>query len=314
VPRAARSEASGLPLPPDPGGLPRPAGAAGNLTVLDWAGFKGAVTYTFDDANSSQITHYPELNALGVPMTFYLITGKPEASDPTWRRALQDGHEIANHSHTHQHRGTGADLDTATAFLSGKLGAPVWTMASPFGDPSYPPLARARFLADRGVVNGVIAPNDDTDPFNLFCYAPPGRAAAAAFDAEVDAARRAGGWKIVLVHGFLGGSDGAYQPVDIREFTASVAHARSLGDMWIDTTVAVAAYWRGQKAFTAAAPVRSGDATTWTWTLPPHFPPGKYLRVKVDGGRPAQAGEPLAWNDHGFYEVALDAGSLTLSP
>ena len=34
----------------------------------------------------------------------------------------------------------------------------------------------------------------------------------------------------------------------------------------------------------------------------------------VDGGTPSQGGTPLAWDPHGYYEVALDAGSLTLSP
>ena len=53
----------------------------------------------------------------------------------------------------------------------------------------------------------------------------------------------------MLVHGFTGGSDGAYQPVAIGEFTASVNHAKSFGDVWIDSVVNVGAYWRAQKMF-----------------------------------------------------------------
>ena len=49
----------------------------------------------------------------------------------------------------------------------------------------------------------------------------------------------------------MGGSDSAYQPVAIGEFTASVNHAKSLGDVWIDTVLNVAAYWRAQKMFSA---------------------------------------------------------------
>ena len=304
----------GLPVPPG-GSVARPAGEPGGLVVLDWAGFRGAVTYTFDDANSSQITHYPELQALGVPMTFYLITSKPEASDPTWARAVADGHELGNHSQRHQHTGTGADLDAATDFIRRTFGVEVWTMASPYGDASYPPLAPDRFLVNRGVVGGLIGANDDTDPFNLNCYVPPARARAGDFNREVDAARGAGKWLVVLVHGFTGGSDGAYQAVDAREFTASVNHARELGDLWLDSMVDVAAYWRGQKLLSATAPVKSGDATTWTWTwtLPRHFPPATILRVKTSGGTLSQSGKPLEWDPHGYYEVALDAGSLTLS-
>jgi hypothetical protein len=36
--------------------------------------------------------------------------------------------------------------------------------------------------------------------------------------------------------------------------------------------------------------------------------------VKVDGGTLKQGGTALAWDSHGYYEVALDAGSPTLSP
>jgi peptidoglycan/xylan/chitin deacetylase (PgdA/CDA1 family) len=307
--------AAGLPAPPG-AGAPRPGGAPANLTVLDWAGFRAAVSYTFDDTNSSQIQHYEELRALGVRMTFYLITGKTaEFSDPVWARAVQDGHELGSHSRSHRHTGVPADIDAADADLRQKFGITVYTMASPFGDASYPPLATTRYLINRGVANGDIRPNDDTDPFNIRCYVPPSGAAATAFNAEVDAARNAGAWRTVLVHGFTGGSDDAYQPVAIGEFVAAVNHARSLGDVWIDSVVNVGAYWRAQKVFSAITPTVSGNSKTWTWTLPPHFPPGKVLRVRIDGGTLTQpGGRTLSWNDHGYYEVALDAGSLTLLP
>jgi hypothetical protein len=118
----------------------------------------------------------------------------------------------------------------------------------------------------------------------------------------------------VLVHGFAGGSDGAYQPVDIGEFTASVTHAKSLGNMWIDSMVNVAAYWRAQKLLSTAAPTTSGSDKIWNWTLPQNFPPGKCLRVKVDGGTVKQGNKTLEWDSHGYYEIALDAGSVTVSP
>ena len=58
----------------------------------------------------------------------------------------------------------------------------------------------------------------------------------------------------------------------------------------------------------------AGGATTWKWTLPAHFPTGKFLRVKVAGGKLTQGSQALAWDGHGYYEVALDAGTLTLAP
>jgi peptidoglycan/xylan/chitin deacetylase (PgdA/CDA1 family) len=290
----------------------------GNLTILDWAGFKGAVSYTFDDANSSQIASYEQLNALGVPFTFYVITSKPEMDDPMWARAIGDGHELGNHSHTHQRGGTGADVDAADAALRARFGITVHSMASPFGDPTYIPLARERYLVNRGVVNGVIAANDDTDPVDLPCFSPAPDAPASAIDAEVDMARAAGGWKVVLVHGFTGGTDGAYHPIALGELVTSVKHAKALGDVWIGTVADVGAYWRAQKLVSAVVPTTSGDAgaptRTWTWKLPAHFPPGRTLRVRVDGGTLTQHSNPVPWNDHGYYEIALDAGSLTLGP
>lgn len=305
---------SDLPVPPGDGGMPRPSGAPGNLTVLSWAGFQGAASFTFDDTNSSQISNYDTLNGLGVPFTFYLITGKNEMNDPVWATAVSDGHEIGNHTVNHLAQATAAEIDDATALLESKLGITVFTMAAPMGDLSYASFAQTRFLINRGVSNSVIMPKDNSDPFNLPCYIPNTGASSNDMGSQIDSAESAGGWRVVLVHGFTGGSDGAYQPVGISEFTAAVEHAKSLGDVWIDTVANVGAYWRAEKLVAALTPETQGDDQVWSWTLPDHFPPGRFLRVTVDGGTLKQGGSELGWNDHGYYEIALDAGSVTLSP
>ena len=76
----------------------------------------------------------------------------------------------------------------------------------------------------------------------------------------------------------------------------------------------VGAYWRARKLVSGLTPATAGNDRTWTWTLPDHFPPGRFLRVKVDGGTLTQGATTLPWNDHGYYEVALDAKTLTLGP
>jgi hypothetical protein len=105
-----------------------------------------------------------------------------------------------------------------------------------------------------------------------------------------------------------------YAPIDVSVVTGSVAHAKSLHDVWIDTMVNVGAYWRGQRLVATATPATTNGAQTWTWTLPENFPTGKFVRVTVDGGTVWQLGTTLPWDSHGYYEVALDAGSLTVSP
>ncbi|HET9930876.1 MAG TPA: polysaccharide deacetylase family protein [Polyangiaceae bacterium] len=302
-------------LPPGPStNVRKPSGVVGNLKVLNWAGFKAAVSYTFDDANSSQIQHYSELNSLGVPLTFYLITGKVEASNAIWKQAVANGHEIGNHTKSHLSAGSAADVDAATTFIQQSIGVRPWTFAAPNGDASYRSIAQSRFLVSRGVANGSVAPNDATDPFNLPTFIPAAGAPAASFNNEVDAARTSGRWKTVLVHGFTGGSDAAYQPVALDQFVQSVNHTKSFGDVWTDTMTKVGAYWIGQKVFSAVTPTTAGSTKTWRWTLPANFPPGKCLRITVTGGTVKQGGVALPWNTHGYYEIALDTGSVSLSP
>jgi hypothetical protein len=117
-----------------------------------------------------------------------------------------------------------------------------------------------------------------------------------------------------LFHSLLPG-DNCYAGVPASDVTDSVGHAKSLSDVWIDTVANVGAYWLAERALTHAAAASSGGGgTTFTWTLPAHFPAGKYLRVTVSGGTLRQGAAQLVWNGNGFYEVALDAGSLSWSP
>ena len=117
----------------------------------------------------------------------------------------------------------------------------------------------------------------------------------------------------MLVHGF-NGDPTAFQPVQLGELTASVNRTKSLGDVWIDTLVRIGAYWIGQDVLAGVTPESNAGVASFEWTLPDHFPPGQFLRVTVDGGTLVQNGARLGWDDHGYYEVALDEGRLTLSP
>jgi peptidoglycan/xylan/chitin deacetylase (PgdA/CDA1 family) len=294
--------------------VPRPTGAQGGLTVVNWAGFKGAVSYTFDDANSSQINNWTALKNLNVRMTWYLQTNKSEASNNVWAQALSLGHELGNHTQSHPQTANASDIDACTSFIQSHFGVTPLTMAAPYGDSSYISPASSRFLINRGVNGGSIAPNGNTDPFNINCNIPAQNASASAINSPIDQARTAGNWAVILVHGFTGGSDGAYQPVDINQFTSSVNTVKGYGDMWIDTVLNIGAYWRAQKMLSSVSPTTSGSDKIYNWTLPSHFPTGKYLRVKVTGGTLKQNGNVLSWDSHGYYEIALDARSLTISP
>jgi peptidoglycan/xylan/chitin deacetylase (PgdA/CDA1 family) len=304
-------------------GVPKPTGPVGNLKVLNWAGFHSAVTYTFDDSIPSQIANYPQLQATGVHMTFFLV-GASDGNSPVWAQAAKDGHELGNHTEHHCHAdstGCGwgpyagslqAEYDLCTDHIERTYGvSSVWTTASPYGDMGYDNAAKTRFFLNRGVQGGQIAPNDNSDPFNLPIFGASAGQTAAAFNPAIDSAHAAGNWLIFMFHSL--GGDGGYAPVDPAEVIASIHHAQSFGDTWIDSMVNIGAYWVSQKAVTNAISSKSGKDTMLTWTLPAHFPPGKYLRVTITGGTLKQEGKIIPWNSAGYYEVALDPGSLTIS-
>lgn len=325
--------ASKLPVPPGPSNLPKPSGGAANLKIVAWAGFKAAVTYTFDDSQPSQIDHFADIKATGIPVTYYITTVNAwyAGYDATWKQAFADGDELGNHTVNHCNYDLTcpsggmalatpqAEIDQATDYIKTKLGVPdVYTMAYPFGDPGYRPDAQTRFFLGRiagpGSTNGMVAPNDTTDPFLLPVIAAAGGEPASKFDGDIDAARMQGKWVTFLFHSLLPDAQNWFAGVDIGTVTGSIAHAKSLNDVWIDTFADVGAYWLAQRTLAAVTPTTAGGSASWTWKLPAHFPPGKFLRVTVDGGALEQNGTDLAWDGHGYYEVALDAGTLTWSP
>jgi peptidoglycan/xylan/chitin deacetylase (PgdA/CDA1 family) len=321
----SRSSSQTLPpLPPPVTAVPKPVGPVGNLKVLNWAGFHAALTYTFDDSLPSQIANYPKLQATGVRMTFFIV-GASDGSSPTWTQAAKDGNELGNHTEHHCHAdGTGCawgtyagslepEYDLCTDHIEKTYGVnKVWTTASPYGDKGYDSVAKTRFFLNRGVRDGQVAPDDNSDPNDLPSYVASAGKTASTFNALIDSAHSAGNWQILLFHSL--GGDGGYAPVNVADVIAGIDHAKSMGDVWIDSFVNVGAYWAGQKAVTSATSNQSGKDILVSWKLPDHFPPGKSVRVTVTGGTLTQAGSVIPWNDAGYYEVALDPGSLTISP
>lgn len=317
-------DVSGMPLPPATD-VPRPAGPPGNLAILDWAGFRAALTYSFDDTHPSHLEHYDALQATGVKVTFFAVN--ETATDiEGWRRAAADGHEIGNHTAHHCRAGLSegcafgtplespeAEIAACSDYIVANFGQPgVWTMAAPYGEYWWSLYAGDYVLLNRTVTSGAVLPNEGIDPLKLPSVMLPGGAGAAMINENIDGAHAEGSWLIFCIHALLPTEDGS-GGIHVDEITRSIRHGQSLGDLWIDSMINVGAYWMGQRILSSVTPAVSGDQTVWTWTLPNHFPPGKYLRVTVTGGTPTQGGKALPWSLHGYYEVALDAGELTLA-
>jgi hypothetical protein len=189
-----------------------------------------------------------------------------------------------------------------------------YTMAAPNGTTGdYTTIAQQLFLLDRGAGNdGLIMPDANPNMFALNNYIPPTGAGTAQLNPKVDAAVNQGGWQTVCIHGFTG-CNGCWQPIDWNGFKDHITYAKGK-NIWIDTMENIASYFLGRKLVKAAQPQAGDGGQVYSWTLPAVFPPGKYVRVTVDGGTLTQDGQALPWNEHGFYEVSLDAGELTLTP
>jgi peptidoglycan/xylan/chitin deacetylase (PgdA/CDA1 family) len=325
--------AAALPVPLAPRDVARPAGTTGlpGLRVVDWAGFKAAVSYTFDDSQPSQIEHYPTLKTQRVRNTFYInptANWYPQWNDPTrfdaiWKDAMAEGSEIGNHT-THHCRAAeltdnntstcsaglasaGAEFDDTNNYIRTKIGqAVVWTAAYPFGDTDYRAAAASRFFIARGVQPGMVAPGTGSDAMNL----PITEMSNAAVDNALSQSR----WAIYLFHTLLPTTQDWGGGVDVSQVTANMAYAKSFGTVWMDSFVNIGAYWRGQQLLQAATASTSNGVTTWRWTLPANFPAGRKLRVVVDGGTLSQNGEALPWDRRGYYEVSLDAQALSWTP
>jgi peptidoglycan/xylan/chitin deacetylase (PgdA/CDA1 family) len=327
----SRGPVSGLPYPSSASTRGRRlTGAPGDVTILDWAGFGSALSYTFDDGEPSQLEHYEELAAAGAPFSFYVSKGW-ESSSPdfvgAWSRAARDGHELGNHTVHHPRsdlKGSIAGGDALASheleiaedeeYLRKVLGQKnVWSMASPFGDQGWNRHAGRFYAFNRGVQEGRIAPGDDSDPLDLPVFMAKGGESEDELNGRVGAARAEGSWLIFVFHTLAPTKESWYAPVDIAAVTGSLRRAKDRGDVWIDALYKIAAYWLGQRIVESARTEASGDGVCWTWKLPEHFPAGCYLRAAARDGSLMQDGKNLVRDASGFFEISLDSLSLTLS-
>jgi len=123
---AATFKCDNLSLAPSMAGVAKPAGAAGGLKVLDWAGFKGAASFTFDDNTPSQLQNYAALKATGGHFTWFLIASSAAAD---YKMTIADGQEIANHTQTHPQGASAGEVTNAQSTLKTKFGVDVHSMA-----------------------------------------------------------------------------------------------------------------------------------------------------------------------------------------
>ena len=157
-----------------------------NKTVFRWPeGKQVAVSLTFDDARLSQADRgIPLLDRYGVRATFYVSPGSMMQRIDGWKKAVQTGHEVGNHSIYHPCSGNfdwsrskaledytlqkmQDEIDSANRFIYGNLGIKAVSFAYPCGQTyvgsgintkSYVPLVASMFETGRGWLGET--PND----------------------------------------------------------------------------------------------------------------------------------------------------------
>jgi hypothetical protein len=276
------------------------------LKVLDWAGFKGAASFTFDDNTPSQLgANYNAMKATGGHITWFLIAS---SAGTGYKATIADGQEIANHTQSHPDASSNASLATQTEVtnaqttLKTKFEVDAYSMAAPNCLAAWSSKAGpAKLFQNRGPCGGgAVSPRGNTDPFLLPAYMPPQDADTANLTAQL----AAGKWQIYVIHGF-DGQNGTYHPVPIASVSGAMSKAVSDG-YWTEGMTNVGAYWQGQKLIPASA------TTSATWTLPANFPPNMCVRITTSGGTVTQKGETINWDPHGYYQISLSAGEVTI--
>jgi len=251
-------------------------------------------------------------------MTFYLNKNNGTVGfEATWKDALLAGCELGNHTYSHNHlpdyaddAARAKDITDASGYIENTLGQSAsCSFAYPFGEVGWDAFFNGKFLFARTVNSGTIKPLDNTDPLKLPIFPVLASQTESDFNPVLDTSAKEKSWVIFMFHSILPG-DNWYAGVTCDAVVKSLDHGKASGNLWMDTVERVGSYWLAQKLFASLQPQGDTNTKHWAWSLPPRFPSGQYLRVRVTGGTLSQNGQPLSWNAHGFYEVSLDAGSL----
>ena len=297
-----------LALAPSTTGVAQPSGAVGGLRVLDWACFRGAASFTFDDNTPSQMDNYAQLKATGGRFTWFVVgnfLGNNAAEIARFKATQADGMEVANHTFSHQSAGSLADLMQNQNYINTNFGVNANSMAAPNCAAAWATVAPNLLFQNRGPCGAPIntigaGAADRTSPFAIPAYLPAANEAAATMSgALVD-----GQWRVYVIHGF-DNRNGTFQPIPIANVNGAISTAVSRG-FWVEGMSNIGAYWQGQKLISAAA------TTSATWTKPARFPANMCLRITTTGGTVTQKGQVIPWDAHGYYQIGLDAGEVTI--
>jgi peptidoglycan/xylan/chitin deacetylase (PgdA/CDA1 family) len=269
---------------------------AGPITTVPWNGYPGAVSFTYDDARTSQIPYLvPQLDSLGIKATFFISMrniGDFNARRAAWIQVSRSGNELTNHTYSHSdvNGSNGAAVTDTIKFMADTLRKVDTSIQSvTFAYPNCNLTANAtakngvsaeNFMA-RGCANPTL--NWGTQPSDWMniqgeILSPTGAPTAVS---RINAAKTNNRWYITIVH------DVAPSPPDQYSMTPAnnriMLEAAVAAGVWIDTYSTIGAYYRAHFTIDTAKAVQNGSFKRLQWVSPHAKMPKRVpLRVKLD--------------------------------
>lgn len=230
-----------------------------------------AVSLTFDDARLSQVDNgIPLLDQFGVKATFYISPESFLTRIDDWKKAIQNGHEVGNHTLVHPCSGNfewsrhkaledytlekmTAELDSASKLIKQQIGIhPVsyaytcgqTTVGSGKNTRSYIPVVAALFESGRGWMDE--GSNDPTfcDMANLKALELDGKSFEQVKEL-IESAKSQGNWLILAGHEM---NEAGYQTSLLSTIEAICSYASDPANgIWIDNVHNIASYIKEQR-------------------------------------------------------------------
>ena len=283
---------------------------AGPITTVPWDGHPGAVSFTFDDSEISQLDNlsaYFDANE-DCKVTFFMTGGMNSGNIDKYVPMVAKGHEIGNHSATHANlTDNGVNLENEITKYKKTLeakGVEVVVFATPycmFNDAVDAEMNKAH-IANRNC-QGATKYKWDEEPnwmdISSDCY----QGNTNQSKGNMSEAKSKNAWTVQLNHAV----NGTFGYGISKDEMISIMDEAKKQDLWRAPMGRVAAYYRAHFTIDKAASTNVDGGFKVAWTSPhPAMPKSVPLRVKiegVDGKTVKQKGKAIEPESDGSYII-----------
>jgi peptidoglycan/xylan/chitin deacetylase (PgdA/CDA1 family) len=287
------------------------AAYAGPITTVPWNGYPGAVSFTFDDCEISQLNNlgdYFEKNQ-DIKVTFFLTGGMNAGNQSKYFPMAEKGHEIGNHSKTHsdltKSNNLKGEITDYKNDLEQRSKAEVVSFATPY---CYYNDAVEAEIAKAHIVNrncqGATKYKWNEEPvwerISSDCY----QGNTQQSKGNMSEAKQKNAWTVQLNHGVDGGGFG--YGITPSDMISIMDEAKAQG-LWRAPMGRVAAYYRAHFVIDKATATDIDGGFKVTWKSPhPAMPKSVPLRVKIEGAEGKtvkQKGKEIQAEEDGSFVI-----------